>query len=318
VHTEIAAAVFEEYDALVLLLCDESGRIVEASPSFIKLVSSEESSVPENILEVLLPESLEVWREMRSRRTTGILHLLDLDQCVISLRCRTFETEQGILLIGSLVRTTAGNTVPSLTLSRNRMQALLLNRIAREEELFVEIRHTMGYFSSLLDQITGGETGPHRLRARESEILTLLGQLGSRKAVAEKLGISLSTVDKHVASIRRRLRLKPGLSPAAISRTTDVPNPEPGTSLEAVQKSVLRINALLDTLILASPNGPVHSAHLTLRERGVLSLVLEGKSNREIAGILYISTATVKSHISSLFRKLGVRSRHELHRFLKE
>jgi len=48
---------------------------------------------------------------------------------------------------------------------------------------------------------------------------------------------------------------------------------------------------------------------LTKREVEVLSLIIEGMTNREIAGSLVISETTVKSHVSSIFRKLSVQSR---------
>lgn len=50
---------------------------------------------------------------------------------------------------------------------------------------------------------------------------------------------------------------------------------------------------------------------LSYRERQVLSLVIEGLTNRQIADDLYLAESTVKSHLSSLFAKLGVRSRQE-------
>ena len=49
----------------------------------------------------------------------------------------------------------------------------------------------------------------------------------------------------------------------------------------------------------------------TRRERQVLALVRRGFSNREIADAMYLSESTVKSHLSSAFRKLGVTSRTE-------
>jgi len=48
---------------------------------------------------------------------------------------------------------------------------------------------------------------------------------------------------------------------------------------------------------------------LTERERGVLALVGEGKSNKEIARELGIGDRTVRTHISSILGKLGLASR---------
>jgi two-component system response regulator DegU len=41
-------------------------------------------------------------------------------------------------------------------------------------------------------------------------------------------------------------------------------------------------------------------------------LILQGKSNREIEELLFISGQTVKNHIYNIFRKLGVKSRGQL------
>jgi DNA-binding CsgD family transcriptional regulator len=51
---------------------------------------------------------------------------------------------------------------------------------------------------------------------------------------------------------------------------------------------------------------------LSAREREVLPLLLEGLSNDEIAGRLFISSHTVKNHVTSIFRKAGVANRYEL------
>lgn len=55
----------------------------------------------------------------------------------------------------------------------------------------------------------------------------------------------------------------------------------------------------------ASPFG------LTVRKREVLRLLAEGKTDREIAEILFISRRTVNAHVASIFGQLGVHSRHE-------
>ena len=51
---------------------------------------------------------------------------------------------------------------------------------------------------------------------------------------------------------------------------------------------------------------------LTVREQEVLQWILSGKSNREIAGALFISENTVKTHTRNIFSKYDVGSRAEL------
>jgi DNA-binding CsgD family transcriptional regulator len=48
---------------------------------------------------------------------------------------------------------------------------------------------------------------------------------------------------------------------------------------------------------------------LTLREREVLRLIAAGKSNQDIADLLFLSSGTVKVHVTHILSKLGVRSR---------
>nr|WP_095051677.1 LuxR C-terminal-related transcriptional regulator [Pseudomonas sp. Irchel s3b2] len=51
---------------------------------------------------------------------------------------------------------------------------------------------------------------------------------------------------------------------------------------------------------------------MTNREQEVLHLLLDGKSNKQIAISLGISDFTVRDYVSSILRKKGVNSRSEL------
>ncbi|MGY1605890.1 MULTISPECIES: response regulator transcription factor [unclassified Geodermatophilus] len=68
---------------------------------------------------------------------------------------------------------------------------------------------------------------------------------------------------------------------------------------------------------LADPTAPAQGPErvldrLTDRQRDVAELVAQGLSNEEIARRLFLSLATVKSHLTASMRRLGVRSRTQL------
>lgn len=74
------------------------------------------------------------------------------------------------------------------------------------------------------------------------------------------------------------------------------------SALSGQQEQRIRKGSQLDTL----------SAELTERERDVARYISVGASNLEISNALVVTERTVKAHLTSLFRKLGVKNRVEL------
>lgn len=54
------------------------------------------------------------------------------------------------------------------------------------------------------------------------------------------------------------------------------------------------------------------------REQEIVRLMIEGKSNKEIEDVLYISLSTVKTHVYNIYQKLGVKNRLELINLLRK
>ena len=62
----------------------------------------------------------------------------------------------------------------------------------------------------------------------------------------------------------------------------------------------------------AQPSSEAENLGLTVRELEVVRLIAQGQSNIEIAAALFVSEATVKTHINHIFSKLGARDRTQV------
>ena len=69
------------------------------------------------------------------------------------------------------------------------------------------------------------------------------------------------------------------------------------------------LDRFADSMPAADARQALAIASLTEREREILTLLASGRSNAELAKELYLSEPTIKTHLSSIFRKLGVRDR---------
>ena len=113
-------------------------------------------------------------------------------------------------------------------------------------------------------------------------------------------------------------------APAGVYRTILDSGPQIGLMLPRLRENVERkaeskqLLSYLDHLLLGWTTiyqpGPAQAPRaiaesLTPRERGILGLIAEGQSNKEIARSLGIAPETVKSHVKNIFDKLSVEKR---------
>ena len=94
---------------------------------------------------------------------------------------------------------------------------------------------------------------------------------------------------------------------------------DPAEQLIAAVRTVAAGDALLSPAVtkrvikqfvrVPRPKPPRELEELTAREREILRLIAAGLSNAEIGGQLYISETTVKTHVTHIFQKLGLRDR---------
>jgi DNA-binding NarL/FixJ family response regulator len=110
------------------------------------------------------------------------------------------------------------------------------------------------------------------------------------------------------------LVIAPSLGPAGVRRAVDagaagvLPAED---DLEVRLPSAVRAAAAGQICVPRSLGLHIARPALSYRERQILGLVVLGFTNGDIAARLHLAESTVKSHLSSAFTKLGVRSRRE-------
>ena len=88
-------------------------------------------------------------------------------------------------------------------------------------------------------------------------------------------------------------------------------------AVEVVQKGELAAPRQLLRYLLHHNEKP-EIGELSARQREILELVVEGLSNAEIAGRLYLSESTIKQHLRAVYKVLGVRNRTEAAKTMRE
>lgn len=134
----------------------------------------------------------------------------------------------------------------------------------------VLILTTFGHESYLFDALAAGVSGFLLKTSRAEQLVDAVRTLARGQAL-----------------------LGPDVTRAVMDRVAGVPPAAPEPRAETTGSDADELTA----------------AGLTERERDVLGLLAEGRSNSEIAAELFLGEATVKTHVSNILQKLGVRDR---------
>lgn len=96
------------------------------------------------------------------------------------------------------------------------------------------------------------------------------------------------------------------------------------SAIESIRKGKTYISPILseeltdDLVQVCRGKHKIPSDHLTPREREVIKLVAEGKTNKEIAHLLFVSVRTVEKHRANIMKKAKLKTTSELIRYAIE
>lgn len=108
-----------------------------------------------------------------------------------------------------------------------------------------------------------------------------------------------------VLALNARAVLHPGISPSELIFAIRTVATDALVVLPVVMQSHLQRMAQQAT----RSGPPVSVGELTSRETDVLGLLSHGLSNQDVADLLFLSAATVRSHVHHILRKMNVRNR---------
>ncbi len=152
-------------------------------------------------------------------------------------------------------------------------------------------------------------------REREKELLGALDEHGelTPATAAMRTSLTVDEASKMLEDLARKghleLRTENGAATYALGerRGRELPGGDPAPSGLSAPEGGSETGG--------SPGRPVASERLddplSERELEVLGLLASGRTNSEVAGDLFVSVGTVKSHTGNIYRKLGAKNRAE-------
>jgi DNA-binding NarL/FixJ family response regulator len=156
-----------------------------------------------------------------------------------------------------------------------------------------------------------------RARATGADLVVLGTFADMDQADAAREVAALPNAPRIVALVtgprREEMRALMAAGPAAVLVRTVAPE-EMEDAIRRIDAGETVLSPALVPAMLEAMQGEGASAGdgpLTVKEQQVLARLAEGRSNQEIAEALFVTPATVKTHLAHIYAKLGVKGRHE-------
>lgn len=144
--------------------------------------------------------------------------------------------------------------------------------------------------------------------ARRAAERALDRQTRSLHALLDELAPALTNATRRVRQAAKDAAERDGAERDAAERDADA---RPLVAMREGGSAILRGSPLDPAPPVGGADDAPLDTTLTRRELEVLGLLAQGLSNKEIAGVMWLSDRTVERHITSLYRKIGVVRRSE-------
>jgi two-component system, NarL family, response regulator LiaR len=168
----------------------------------------------------------------------------------------------------------------------------------------------------VVDDVADGEAALSAVEAHEPDVVLMDLVMPTMDGVEATSRIKHDRPETHVIVLTSFLddqRVVPAIRAGATSYLLkDVAAPDLVRAIRGARADQAQLHPEVARRLMqqvTSPRKPDAGAQLTEREREVLRLLAEGRSNKEIARALVVSERTVKGHVSNILGKLGLQDR---------
>jgi DNA-binding CsgD family transcriptional regulator len=307
---ELLERILESSKSIFSVLCSPEGIIEQASRLFIELFP-QGLSEKKNLYNLILKESHEDLNVLLESPHNRIIHFSMPNDFIESFSCFSMNMGKGVYLIFLREKTGSSQVLDDLTKQRNLTHQRLLEALNESTDfvntLYENSRLIYDYFSFLKN----GKSHIDRLTAREMEIFQQIKSAVSERELSNILELSQSTIKKHLSNIMKKLEINDYNELIWLSKNSSYKNTNK-KKIKEFQLAARKNISILESFMASKEISPSMESQLTWREQEILSLIKEGKSNKDISEILFLSENTVKSHLYRIYKKLNVNSRKDI------